>query len=105
MSSNLRDVTNVRTHWYNMFHGTRDENVHFQNSAQLSKKLISENIDFGAWYSADDDHGMACLFSFKPPFTGERRSGWQTNNVFPRLVGCRFRPNGHPARLRERIIC
>jgi len=58
MSSNLRDVTNVRTHWYNMFHGTRDENVHFQNSAQLSKKLISENIDFGAWYSADDDHGM-----------------------------------------------
>ena len=58
MSSNLRDVSNVRSHWFNMFHGTRDENVHFQNSAQLSKKLIDEDIDFSAWYSADDDHGM-----------------------------------------------
>jgi len=57
-SSNLRDVSNVRSHWFNMFHGTRDENVHFQNSAQLSKKLIDENIDFGNWFSADDDHSM-----------------------------------------------
>lgn len=44
-----------------MFHGTRDENVHFQNSAQLTKTLIDKDVDFRAFYAADDDHSMSLV--------------------------------------------
>jgi len=29
----------------------------------------------------------AAKFLFKPHFTRNRRSGWQSNNIFPRLAG------------------
>ena len=39
--------------------------------------------------------GITCRnFLFKPHFTRKRRSGWQSNNIFPRLAGCCFRPSG-----------
>jgi len=40
-------------------HGTRDENVHFQNTAQLEKYLVEADIDFSAYFFADNDHGMS----------------------------------------------
>ena len=30
----------------------------------------------------------AAKISFKPHFTRNRTSGWQSNNIFPRLAGC-----------------
>ena len=31
--------------------------------------------------------------SFKPRFTSNRTPRWQSNNIFPRLAGCCFRPS------------
>jgi len=36
----------------------------------------------GAW------HNVPQKFSLKPHFTNNRRSGWRTNNIIPRLAGC-----------------
>jgi len=58
-STALQQSTNVGKHRYVVLHGTRDENVHFQNSARLEKYLVSEDIDFGAYFFADNDHGMS----------------------------------------------
>nr|XP_026692095.1 prolyl endopeptidase FAP-like isoform X3 [Ciona intestinalis] len=57
--SALQGIENFRTHHFNLFHGTKDENVHFQNSAQLSKYLIDGDVKFGAFFAADDDHSMS----------------------------------------------
>ncbi|XP_078490198.1 dipeptidyl peptidase 4-like isoform X2 [Ciona intestinalis] len=57
--SALQGIENFRTHHFNLFHGTKDENVHFQNSAQLSKYLIEGDVKFGAFFAADDDHSMS----------------------------------------------
>uniref|UniRef100_H2YFY2 Uncharacterized protein n=1 Tax=Ciona savignyi TaxID=51511 RepID=H2YFY2_CIOSA len=57
-STTLQGIDSFRSHHFNLFHGTRDENVHFQNSAQLSKFLIAGDVRFGAFFAADDDHGM-----------------------------------------------
>nr|XP_018666654.1 dipeptidyl peptidase 4-like isoform X1 [Ciona intestinalis] len=58
-STTLQGIESFRSHHYNLFHGTRDENVHFQNSAQLSKYLIEGDVKFGAFFAADDDHSMS----------------------------------------------
>ncbi|CAK8692165.1 unnamed protein product [Clavelina lepadiformis] len=58
MSTALQNPENFAKHRYALFHGTRDENVHFQNSALLSKFLIKNDVDFRAFFAADDDHGM-----------------------------------------------
>lgn len=54
----MQKYDNFKRHQYYLIHGTADENVHFQNSAQLTKKLIENDVPFGAYFAADDDHGM-----------------------------------------------
>ena len=58
-SSALQQAENVGKHRYAVLHGTRDENVHFQNAAQLEKYLVEADIDFSAYFFADNDHGMS----------------------------------------------
>ncbi|XP_076815585.1 dipeptidyl peptidase 4-like [Clavelina lepadiformis] len=56
--SALQNSENFAKHRYSLFHGTKDENVHFQHSSQLSKYLIQNDVEFGAFFAADDDHHM-----------------------------------------------
>ncbi|KAJ3584657.1 hypothetical protein NHX12_015152 [Muraenolepis orangiensis] len=43
---------------YLLVHGTADDNVHFQQAAQISKALVEKEIDFEAMWYTDEDHGL-----------------------------------------------
>ncbi|XP_028991541.1 prolyl endopeptidase FAP isoform X2 [Betta splendens] len=44
---------------YLLVHGTADDNVHFQQAAQISKALVDEKVDFEAMWYTDRDHALA----------------------------------------------
>lgn len=43
---------------YLLIHGTADDNVHFQQAAQISRALVDQKIDFEAMWYTDKDHGL-----------------------------------------------
>ncbi|XP_063067949.1 dipeptidyl peptidase 4 [Engraulis encrasicolus] len=43
---------------YLLIHGTADDNVHFQQAAQISKALVDQQVDFEAMWYTDEDHGL-----------------------------------------------
>ncbi|XP_041057708.1 dipeptidyl peptidase 4 isoform X2 [Carcharodon carcharias] len=43
---------------YLLIHGTADDNVHFQQAAQISKALVDKEVDFQAMWYTDKDHGL-----------------------------------------------
>ncbi|XP_054826584.1 dipeptidyl peptidase 4 [Eublepharis macularius] len=51
-AENFRDVE------YLLIHGTADDNVHFQQGAQISKALVDAEVDFQAMWYTDKDHGI-----------------------------------------------
>ncbi|XP_048391079.1 dipeptidyl peptidase 4 isoform X2 [Stegostoma tigrinum] len=46
---------------YLLIHGTADDNVHFQQAAQISKALVNKEVDFQAMWYTDKDHGLSGL--------------------------------------------
>ncbi|KAM8857220.1 dipeptidyl peptidase 4 [Synchiropus picturatus] len=44
---------------YLLVHGTADDNVHFQQAAQISKALVAEQVEFEAMWYTDKDHSLS----------------------------------------------
>uniref|UniRef100_A0A8C3VKT9 Dipeptidyl peptidase 4 n=1 Tax=Catharus ustulatus TaxID=91951 RepID=A0A8C3VKT9_CATUS len=44
---------------YLLIHGTADDNVHFQQAAQISKALVDAEVDFQAMWYTDKDHSIS----------------------------------------------
>ncbi|XP_051998021.1 dipeptidyl peptidase 4 [Xyrauchen texanus] len=44
---------------YMLVHGTADDNVHFQQAAQISKALVENQVDFEAMWYTDKDHSLS----------------------------------------------
>ncbi|XP_069009657.1 dipeptidyl peptidase 4 [Embiotoca jacksoni] len=49
---------NFKTVDYLLVHGTADDNVHFQQAAQISRALVDEQVDFEAMWYTDRDHTL-----------------------------------------------
>uniref|UniRef100_A0A3B4Z0D3 Dipeptidyl peptidase 4-like n=1 Tax=Stegastes partitus TaxID=144197 RepID=A0A3B4Z0D3_9TELE len=49
---------NFKTVDYLLVHGTADDNVHFQQAAQIAKALVDEQADFEAMWYTDNDHTL-----------------------------------------------
>ncbi|XP_077574654.1 dipeptidyl peptidase 4-like [Stigmatopora nigra] len=43
---------------YLLVHGTADDNVHFQQAAEISEALVNEQVDFDAMWYTDKNHGL-----------------------------------------------
>ncbi|KAL7831512.1 hypothetical protein SRHO_G00310150 [Serrasalmus rhombeus] len=49
---------NFQSVQYLLVHGTADDNVHFQQAAQISKALVDEQVDFDSMWYTDEDHSL-----------------------------------------------
>ncbi|KAF7709621.1 dipeptidyl peptidase 4 [Silurus meridionalis] len=50
---------NFKSVEYLLVHGTADDNVHFQQAAQISKALVEQQVDFDAMWYTDKDHSLS----------------------------------------------
>uniref|UniRef100_A0A672P5U2 Dipeptidyl peptidase 4-like n=1 Tax=Sinocyclocheilus grahami TaxID=75366 RepID=A0A672P5U2_SINGR len=50
---------NFKSVQYMLVHGTADDNVHFQQAAQIAKALVENQVDFEAMWYTDKDHGLS----------------------------------------------
>uniref|UniRef100_A0A9J7YZC3 Dipeptidyl-peptidase 4 n=1 Tax=Cyprinus carpio carpio TaxID=630221 RepID=A0A9J7YZC3_CYPCA len=57
-STVMERAKNFKSVQYLLVHGTADDNVHFQQAAQISKALVDEQVDFDAMWYTDEDHGL-----------------------------------------------
>ncbi|XP_047227582.1 dipeptidyl peptidase 4 isoform X1 [Girardinichthys multiradiatus] len=55
VTSRAKNFKNVD---YLLVHGTADDNVHFQQAAQISKALVDEQVNFEAMWYTDKDHSL-----------------------------------------------
>ncbi|XP_068429138.1 dipeptidyl peptidase 4 [Clinocottus analis] len=49
---------NFKTVDYLLVHGTADDNVHFQQAAQISKALVDKQVDFETMWYTDKNHAL-----------------------------------------------
>jgi len=57
-TSVLNRVSNIKDFSLLLAHGTGDDNVHFQNTAELVKVLIEKGIQFDLMFYTNRDHGI-----------------------------------------------
>ncbi|XP_034042882.1 dipeptidyl peptidase 4 [Thalassophryne amazonica] len=57
-SSVMARAKNFKSVDYLLVHGTADDNVHFQQAAQISKALVDEQVEFETMWYADKDHHL-----------------------------------------------
>lgn len=51
-------LTNFKNSEYTLIHGTADDNVHFQSAAEIEKALVEADVDFDAFFYADEAHSI-----------------------------------------------
>nr|XP_039253153.1 prolyl endopeptidase FAP-like isoform X1 [Styela clava] len=52
------DLENFKSTSYVLIHGTADDNVHFQNAAEMEKALVEKDVDFDDFFYADQAHSI-----------------------------------------------
>ncbi|XP_012705056.2 dipeptidyl peptidase 4 [Fundulus heteroclitus] len=57
-STVMARAKNFHSVQYLLVHGTADDNVHFQQAAEISEALVDEQVDFEAMWYTDKDHGL-----------------------------------------------
>uniref|UniRef100_T1JEK3 Venom dipeptidyl peptidase 4 n=1 Tax=Strigamia maritima TaxID=126957 RepID=T1JEK3_STRMM len=57
-ASVLNKAAHFKTKKFLLIHGTRDDNVHFQNSMMLTKALVNEGVMFRTQVYPDENHGL-----------------------------------------------
>lgn len=57
-STVTKRAKNFHSVQYLLVHGTADDNVHFQQAAEISEALVDEQVDFEAMWYTDKDHGL-----------------------------------------------
>ncbi|KAM4711169.1 dipeptidyl peptidase 4-like [Anableps anableps] len=57
-STVMARAKNFHSVQYLLVHGTADDNVHFQQAAEISEALVNERVDFEAMWYTDKDHGL-----------------------------------------------
>ncbi|XP_038645600.1 dipeptidyl peptidase 4-like isoform X3 [Scyliorhinus canicula] len=60
-STVMERAENFKSVDYLLIHGTADDNVHFQQAAQISKALVDKQVDFQTMWYTDKDHGLSGL--------------------------------------------
>jgi len=58
-ASLLDNIANIDKRRFLLVHGTADDNVHFQQSIMLMKRMIQSNIMFETGLYPDQDHGIS----------------------------------------------
>jgi dipeptidyl-peptidase-4 len=66
---------------YLLIHGTADDNVHFQNSVQMIKALVKNNVDFESMYYPDKNHGIGGTADNTTFHLWSKMTNWMLENM------------------------
>lgn len=66
---------------YLLIHGTGDDNVHFQNSVQMVKSLVKNNIQFESAYYPDKNHSINGTLDNTSIHLWSRMTNWILGNL------------------------
>jgi dipeptidyl-peptidase-4 len=66
---------------YLLIHGTADDNVHFQNSVQMIKALVKNNVDFESAYYPDKNHGISGMLDNTTFHLWSKMTNWILENM------------------------
>jgi Dipeptidyl aminopeptidases/acylaminoacyl-peptidases len=66
---------------YLLIHGTADDNVHFQNSVEMVKSLVRNNIDFESAYYPNKNHGISGFADNTTYHLWSKMTNWLYQNL------------------------
>lgn len=66
---------------YLIIHGTADDNVHFQNAAQMITSLVKSNIDFESAYYPNKNHGISGMADNTSYHLWNKMTNWIYENL------------------------
>lgn len=66
---------------YLLIHGTADDNVHFQNSAQMISALVKANVDFETMYYPNKNHSINGMADNTSYHLWSKMTKWITENL------------------------